>query len=83
MTERGIPQNLQQELKRIWGEKAYTERMLFGPPLTNEVVHHDPNLSSYTNEASNSNQDANEPSYFIPSPQSTSRILKRRSQPPK
>ncbi len=84
MTERSIPKNLQEELKLIWGDDGYTKRMLFGPPLPQEeVINHNSTPSRETNKPLSFNSDKNESSYFTPSQQLTSRILKRRSQPPK
>jgi len=83
MTERSIPQNWQEELKKIWGEHAYTKRMLFGPPLTINAIQHDPNPNNENTKPSDSHPNNNESSYFTPSQRLTSRILKRSSQPPK
>lgn len=83
MTERSISPNLQEELKKIWGEKSYTRRMLFGPPLTINNLKHDHNPGNENTKLSEFNQDNNESSYFTPSQQLTGRILKRSSQPPK
>lgn len=82
MTERRIFQNWQKDLKKIWGDE-YTKRILFGPPLTVNAIHHDPNPSNENSKPSDSNQDNIESSFFTPAQKSTSRILKRGSQPPK